>query len=74
VCTKDRPFRLSQLCGVITINDLNILGAYAFTRKDGIVIDIFHCTGVDGRLALPGEAAGKIERDLAGASLGPSKG
>ncbi|HEY5132816.1 MAG TPA: [protein-PII] uridylyltransferase [Candidatus Krumholzibacteriaceae bacterium] len=66
VCTKDRPFRLSQLCGVITINDLNILGAFAFTRKDGVVIDIFHCTGVDGRLALPGEAADKIERDLAG--------
>jgi [protein-PII] uridylyltransferase len=66
VCTRDRPFRLSQLCGVITINDLNILGAFAFTRKDGIVIDLFHCAGVDGRLALPAEAAEKIERDFAG--------
>jgi [protein-PII] uridylyltransferase len=66
VCTRDRPFRLSQLCGVITINDLNILGAFAFTRRDGIVIDLFHCTGVDGRLALSGEAASKLERDFTG--------
>jgi len=66
VCTRDRPFRLSQLCGVITINDLNILGAFAFTRSDGIVIDLFHCTGVDGRLALASEAAEKLEGDFAG--------
>jgi len=66
VCTRDRPFRLSQLCGVVTINDLNILGAFAFTRKDGIVIDLFHCMGVEARLALPGEAAEKIERDFTG--------
>jgi [protein-PII] uridylyltransferase len=66
VCTRDRPFRLSQLCGVITINDLNILGAFAFTRKDGIVIDLFHCTGIDSRLALPADAAKKIERDFTG--------
>ncbi|HVO76929.1 MAG TPA: [protein-PII] uridylyltransferase, partial [Candidatus Bathyarchaeia archaeon] len=66
ICTRDRPYRLSQVCGVITINDLNILGAFAFTRKDGIVIDVFYCTGVEGRLALAGETAGKLERDLAG--------
>jgi [protein-PII] uridylyltransferase len=70
MCTRDRPFRLSQLCGVITINDLNILGAYAFTRKDGIVIDLFHCTGVDGRLALPAETAKKLERDFAAVLAG----
>jgi [protein-PII] uridylyltransferase len=40
-CTQDQPFRLSQLCGVLTINDFNILNAYAFTRKDGKVIDVF---------------------------------
>lgn len=63
-CTRDRPFRLSQLCGVLTINDLNILGALAFTRADGVVIDLFHCVGVDGRLALSREAAQKLERDF----------
>jgi [protein-PII] uridylyltransferase len=40
-CTQDQPYRLSQLCGVLTINDFNIYEAYAFTRKDGTVIDVF---------------------------------
>jgi [protein-PII] uridylyltransferase len=65
VCTRDRPYRLSQLCGVITINDLTILGALAFTRDDGVVIDIFQCAGIDGRIALSNEAAEKLDRDFA---------
>lgn len=64
VCTKDRPFRLSQFCGVITINDLNILGAYAFTRDDGTVIDLFHVEGIDGGLSMPHDAWEKLNRDL----------
>jgi len=64
VCTHDRPFRLSQLCGVLTINDLNILGAYAFTRSDGVVIDLFHCLGVEGRLALSSEATEKLKESF----------
>jgi [protein-PII] uridylyltransferase len=64
VCTHDQPFRLSQLCGAITINDLNILGAYAFTRKDGVVIDLFHCLTIDGRLSLSAEAVTKLDGDL----------
>lgn len=70
MCTRDRPFRLSQLCGLITINDLNILGAFAFTRTDGVVIDLFHCTGVDGRLAFPPGTARKLERDFAAVLAG----
>lgn len=64
VCTQDRPYRLSQLCGVITINDLTILGALAFTRADGVVIDIFHCAGIDGRISLSSEAEEKLARDF----------
>jgi len=48
VCTKDMPSRLSQLCGAISVNDFNILSANAFTRKDGVVIDIFHVVNFDG--------------------------
>ena len=70
VCTRDRPFRLSQFCGVMTINDLNILGAFAFTRSDGIVIDLFHTIGIDGRLALSVDAVEKIERDFNGVLSG----
>jgi len=40
-CTPDQPYRLSQLCGVLTTNDFNIFEAYAFTRTDGKVIDVF---------------------------------
>ena len=64
VCTRDRPFRLSQLCGAITINDFNILGAFAFTRTDGVVIDLFHMERIDGGLSLPGETKEKIAQDL----------
>lgn len=64
ICTRDRPFRLSQFCGVITINDLNILDANAFTRGDGIVIDLFHVEGIDGGLSMPRGAWEKLNRDL----------
>lgn len=64
ICTRDRPFRLSQLCGVITIHDFNILGAFAFTRSDGIVIDLFHTENLDRSLALPVEAKQNIDRTL----------
>ena len=32
-CTHDKPYRLSQLCGVLAINDFTILNAFAFTRR-----------------------------------------
>lgn len=64
ICTRDRPFRLSQLCGVITVNDLNILGALAFTRADGIVVDLFHVEGIGGRLAFPQEAKKRLASTL----------
>jgi [protein-PII] uridylyltransferase len=70
VCTRDRPFRLSQLCGVITISDFNILGAYAFTREDGVVIDLFHIENLDGTLGLSSEARQKVERTLSGVLRG----
>lgn len=47
-CTRDKPFRLSQLCGVLTLNDCNILFANAFTRTDGRVIDVFRVADVSG--------------------------
>ena len=47
-CTQDKPYRLSQLCGVLSINDYNILHAFAFTRKDGKVIDVFYVEDLRG--------------------------
>ena len=41
ICTYDQPFRLSEICGVLATHDINIFSAQAYTRQDGIVIDIF---------------------------------
>jgi len=45
-CTHDMPYRLSQLCGALTLNDFNILYARVFTRRDGKVIDVFNVEDV----------------------------
>lgn len=42
VITEDSESLLSRLCGILSINDLNIHDAKIFTRKDGIVIDNFN--------------------------------
>jgi [protein-PII] uridylyltransferase len=62
-CTQDKPFRLSELCGVLAINDFTILNAFAFTRKDGKVVDVFVTEPVDrGDLMAPEETLLRIER------------
>jgi [protein-PII] uridylyltransferase len=63
-CTYDKPFRLSQLCGVLTLNDCNILYADAFTRADGIVVDVFYVEDVSGVMPVDAERVEKIGRDL----------
>ncbi|MDA0709774.1 MAG: [protein-PII] uridylyltransferase [bacterium] len=45
ICTFDKPFRLSEICGVLATHDINIFSAQAYTRTDGIVIDVFQVTG-----------------------------
>ncbi len=41
VVTTDETYRLSQICGVMSICDASIIEAQAFTRRDGIIIDRF---------------------------------
>jgi [protein-PII] uridylyltransferase len=41
VYTHDRHYLLSDICGVLAVNDLNILYADAYTRRDGIIVDVF---------------------------------
>lgn len=50
VCTRDQPYRLSQMCGVLATNDLNIFSAQAYTRDDGIVIDTFQVTSPESEV------------------------
>jgi [protein-PII] uridylyltransferase len=63
-CTRDKPYRLSQLCGVLTLNDCNILFAHAFTRTDGVVLDVFHVEDVTGTAPIDEGRLKKIEQDL----------
>jgi [protein-PII] uridylyltransferase len=63
-CTRDKPYRLSQLCGVLTLNDCNILFAHAFTRTDGIVLDVFHVEDVIGSGPIDDARVEKINQDL----------
>jgi [protein-PII] uridylyltransferase len=45
ICTNDKPYRLSEICGVLATYDINIFSAQAHTRRDGIIIDIFQVIG-----------------------------
>ena len=46
VFTRDRSQLLSDICGVLTVNDLDIHGADAFTRTDGVIVDVFTVRGL----------------------------
>tara|TARA_Y100000588_G_scaffold333041_1_gene371697 strand:- start:11883 stop:14546 length:2664 start_codon:yes stop_codon:yes gene_type:complete len=50
VSTRDHPYRLSQICGVLSTNDLGVFSAQAYTRADGVVLDTFQVTAPDGTL------------------------
>jgi [protein-PII] uridylyltransferase len=63
ICTNDKPYRLSQLCGVLAINDFNILNAFAFTRRDGKVVDVFVVEPIErGEPLSPDDTLLRVER------------
>lgn len=64
VITRDAPFVLASICGVLSANDANIFDARIFTRKDGIVIDKFRVFDYVSGVELSMEQCRKIERDL----------
>lgn len=44
VVTTDYPYRLSQICGAMSVCDISIFEANVYTRKDGVIIDQFRVT------------------------------
>ena len=62
--TRDAPFLLSNLCGVLTANDANIFDAQIFTRDDGVVIDRFRVVNVVTGGRLLSEQEEKIRQDF----------
>ncbi len=64
ICTRDKPYRLSKICGVLATNDINIFSAQAYTRTDGIVLDIFQITSVDGSPEIDSARQEQLHRQL----------
>jgi [protein-PII] uridylyltransferase len=44
VVSHDRPGLFAEIAGVLSANNVNILGAQILTRRDGIVFDVLHVT------------------------------
>ncbi len=53
VITRDQRQLLAKICGVLAVNDINILRADVHTRDDELVLDVFQVTDVDGSPQLP---------------------
>ena len=53
VGTRDQRHLLAKICGVLAVNDIDILHADVQTRDDDVVIDTFQVTDIDGTAALP---------------------
>jgi [protein-PII] uridylyltransferase len=44
VLTRDRPFLFSNISGVLSSFGMDILRGFAFTKPDGVIVDMFHFT------------------------------
>jgi [protein-PII] uridylyltransferase len=64
IITKDFSSLLSKICGVLSINGVNIHDARIFTRKDGIVIDTFNVTDFNTNKKIEKERYAKIRKDM----------
>lgn len=52
VLTRDQPFLFSNISGVLSSFGMDILRGFAFTKPDGLVVDMFHFTDDERFLAL----------------------
>ena len=60
VLTHDRPFLFSNISGVLSSYGMDILRGFAFTKPDGLVLDVFYFTDVDRFLELNPEGESKV--------------
>ncbi len=44
VLTHDKPFLFSNICGVLSSYGMDIQRGWAFTKPDGLIVDMFHFT------------------------------
>ncbi len=66
VCTWDREGLFSKVCGSFSYAGVNILSSNAYSRFDGIVLDIFNVADVEGRVVDDPEQRDTLEKTLDG--------
>ncbi|MCU0412570.1 MAG: [protein-PII] uridylyltransferase, partial [Bacteroidetes bacterium] len=64
IVARDAPYALSRFCGVLSANDVNILDAGIYTRRDGIIIDRFRVADFVNHSILSAEQCQRISREL----------
>jgi [protein-PII] uridylyltransferase len=60
VLTQDRPFLFSNISGVLASYGMDILRGFAFTKPDGLVLDVFHFSDDERFLELNPEGEEKV--------------
>ena len=64
VLTQDRPFLFSNISGVLSSYGMDILRGFAFTKPDGLVLDVFYFSDDERFLELNPEGEAKIVKRL----------
>jgi [protein-PII] uridylyltransferase len=64
VLTHDRPFLFSNISGVLSSYGMDIIRGFAFTKADGLVLDVFHFSDDERFLALNPEGESKVVKRL----------
>ncbi len=64
ITADDSPQFLQKICCALTIEGLNILSADVYTRKDGVIIDIFRVCDQQFKSARTVAESGKINEHL----------
>ena len=70
VLTKDRTFLFSNISGVLSSFGMDILRGFAFTKPDGLVVDMFHFADREQFLELNEEGGQDVVRALNDVILG----
>ena len=60
VLARDRPFLFSNISGVLSSFGMDILRGFAFTKPDGLIVDMFHFTDVERFLELNSEGDAEL--------------
>jgi [protein-PII] uridylyltransferase len=63
LCTYDKPGLFSEIVGALSINNIEVLAAYIFPQKNGLVFDIYEVTNPRDSFRAK-EIWDKVKRDM----------